>query len=117
MVGLIAGLFAAALLFVLVIGTIRIAGRKGRPSRLSGAAGHWLAEVNALLQPQQPTAEAIQKAKEKGEEEDDEGDDRDSPELIALGFGDHPDDGLRYGRPLTPAERRRLSPVEHEPPP
>lgn len=95
MESLIAGLIMFGLAVSLVIGTVHIARRKGRPSRLSGAAGNWLSDINALLQPQQPTPEALQKAKEKGEEDDDEGDDADSPELIALGGGDHPDDGLR----------------------
>jgi hypothetical protein len=116
-VGLITGLIAAALVLSLVVGTVRIAGRKGRPSRLSGAAGTWLADLNALLQPQQPTPEAIQKAKEQGEEDDDEADDRDPPELIALGFGDHPDDGLRFGRPLTDEDRRHLAVLDEPEPP
>ena len=97
MAGIIAGLFVFGLAVALVVGTVQIARRKNRPSRLSGAAGNWLADINAMLQPQQPTPEALQKAKEKGEEDEDEGDDEDSPELIALGGGDHPDDGLRGG--------------------
>lgn len=97
MESLIAGLFMFGLALALVIGTVHIARRKTRPSRLSGAAGNWLADINAMLQPQQPTPEALQKAKEKGEEDDDDGNDDEPPELIALGGGDHPDDGLRRG--------------------
>jgi hypothetical protein len=89
---LVLALIPFGVLAALVVGTVRIAGRKTGQGRLSGAAGNALSEINAMLQPQQPTAEEVQKAREN---EDDEADDEDPPEAIALGGGDYPDDGLR----------------------
>ncbi|MCX4241112.1 hypothetical protein [Paraliomyxa miuraensis] len=72
---------AIGLPVLVVVGIRRMGGVRGGRGGVSSGVANWLADVNAMLQPQQPTAEVLRRAKEADEEREGEGDDED-PEAI-----------------------------------
>jgi hypothetical protein len=79
--GLALGLALVLALSLALIGLLRLAERSAaspRSSRSTGIAGA-LAEVDAILQPQRPSAEQLERLRE-GEHEDEDDDDGDPPE-------------------------------------
>ena len=66
-------LIAAGTLWLVIEGTRRIWSDRSR-ARGWGGVGNGLAEVNEMLQPQHPTAEILQQAKEGETEREQDGD-------------------------------------------
>jgi hypothetical protein len=77
----------------LVVVAVRRTSRLGRAGHgVSSGVANWLADINAMLQPQRPTAEVITQAKDGEEEHDDEGDDKEPGRRVKPGPGAAPGD-------------------------
>lgn len=74
---IIAGLIVVALLVVIVIALRRIGWLGKTDYPVSSGIANWLADINAMLQPQQPTAEVIAQAQQQEDEDEDDGDGND----------------------------------------
>jgi hypothetical protein len=85
--GLVVALALVLGVSVAVIGLLRAAERSGGlagQGRSTGIAGA-LAEVDAILQPQRPTAEQLERLRRgEHEDDDDEGDDDPPPEPLSV---------------------------------
>jgi hypothetical protein len=66
-------LAALATIVLVVVATTRMS-RRGPGSGASSGIANWAADVDAMLQPHHPTADAICTAKEQDEEKEDDGD-------------------------------------------